>query len=67
LDGSLASFTIELTVTTANDDDFSVTIPGGGTLDLNPTVVSTTPEPASLLLAGAGGAFLLFLRKRKRA
>lgn len=46
---------------------FSLTIPGGSTLDFNPGVASpSTPEPASLLLVGAGGV-LLFLKKRKRA
>lgn len=44
---------------------FSLTIPGGSTLDVNPG--AATPEPASLLLAGAGGALLLLFKKKRRA
>jgi MYXO-CTERM domain-containing protein len=40
----------------------SVTVPGGGTLDLNPT-----PEPASGLLAGLGMAAAWLLRRRRKA
>jgi len=60
--GTVSSFNINLEVN--SESDFSVTIPSGETLDLNPVAA---PEPASVLLAGAGGAFLLFLRKRRRA
>ena len=46
---------------------FTLNVPGGATLDLNPSTRATaTPEPASLLLAGAGIAGLLW-RKRKQA
>jgi hypothetical protein len=51
--------------TSDNDSSYSINIPGGSTVDLNPG--ATTPEPASMLLMGAGGAALLVMRRRKRA
>jgi len=62
--GTLSSWSMTVDVTSPSDN-FTLNVPGAKTLDLNST--ASTPEPASLLLAGAGGAFLLFLRKRKRA
>jgi hypothetical protein len=62
--GTIMSYSIDLSVTGPPSDDFTVTVPGGSTLDINP--VSPTPEPASFLLAGLG-SMLLFLRgKLKR-
>ena len=44
---------------------YSINIPGGSTVDLNPG--SATPEPGSILLMGAGGVAMLLVRRRKQA
>jgi len=51
--------------TNDSGSSYSINIPGNATIDLNPA--TATPEPASMLLMGAGGAALLVMRRRKRA
>jgi hypothetical protein len=63
--GEVDGYTIQLDVTDNADDPFTVTVPLGGTIDLNPQSAPVAPEPASFLLAGAGGALLLLRRKKK--
>jgi hypothetical protein len=62
--GTLSNWSMSVDILSTSS--FTLNVPLDGTLDLN-TAASVAPEPASLLLAGAGGTFLLFLRKRKRA
>jgi len=59
--GTVDSYIIQLTATSA--DPFTITIPGSATLDLNPSPV---PEPSSLLMISAAGAWMI-LRRKKRA
>ncbi len=60
--GTVTGWEIQLTLTSAaKADKFSLDIPGGATLDINPV----TPEPTSFLLAGAGIAGLLWFKKKQ--
>jgi hypothetical protein len=63
--GSLVGWEIQLSTGDSSGSSYSINIPGGMTIDLNPG--ATAPEPASMLLMGAGGAALLVMRRRKRA
>src|SRR5665213_4121278 len=62
--GSFNHYDISLDVNSAYSQ-FSVSIPVGSTLDLNHA--PSTPEPASLALAGSGLLAALFLKRRKKA
>jgi len=62
---SVIGYTVQLTVGKSTNSSFTVTVPGGATLDLNPATV--TPEPSGLLLAAAGVAGLLWRRKKSQS
>jgi hypothetical protein len=62
--GDVEGWEIELE-TFSNGTTYSVNVPAGSTLDLNPQA-SGAPEPATLFLIPAAGA-LLFLRRKKRS
>jgi hypothetical protein len=63
--GSIVGWDMTLS-TSDSTSAYSINIPGGSTVDLNPASTAT-PEPGSILLMGAGGAAMLFLRRRKKA
>ncbi|MBZ5605252.1 MAG: PEP-CTERM sorting domain-containing protein [Acidobacteriia bacterium] len=54
-----------MSITTSGSTTYSLNVPGGASLDLNPT--SATPEPATIALTVAGSGLILLLRRRKRA
>jgi hypothetical protein len=61
--GTVTGWEIQLTALgSAASDSFSLDIPGGATVNINPVV----PEPASLFLAAGGAALLLLRRKLSR-
>ena len=62
--GNVTGYQVLLTAVDSNFDSFTVTVPGGTTLDLNPA--TATPEPSGLLLAAAGFAGLLWRRKKSQ-
>ncbi|MBV8729482.1 MAG: PEP-CTERM sorting domain-containing protein [Acidobacteriia bacterium] len=64
--GSIAHYLINLQASVPVGS-FMLQIPGGSTLDLNPSPTVPTPEPSTLLLTGAGIAALLLRRKKKTA
>ena len=64
---SLTGYSIVLTASDPSSGNFTVTVPAGATLDLNPASVTTTPEPSGLLLAAAGVAGLLWRRKKSQS
>lgn len=59
--GEAGDYLIDLYVLSSSP--FTLTIPGSGTLDLNPS--SATPEPATLLLIAPGVGVVLLLRRKK--
>ena len=65
-DKNVTGYEIFLQAVNSVNSSFSVNVPGGETLDLNPASVTTTPEPSGLLLAAAGVAGLLWRRKKSQ-
>lgn len=61
---SITGYGIQLTVTDPNFDSYGVSVPGGGTIDFNP---SSVPEPSSIALAVSGILGLLVRRRKKRS
>jgi hypothetical protein len=64
---SITGYGLQLTVIGPNSDPYSVTVPGGGTIDFNQSTQSATPEPSSLALAVSGLLGLLVSRRKKRS
>ena len=64
--GNLTGFNIQLN-TSSNGANYIVTIPGGGTLDLNP--LSGVPEPSTgaFMLTSIGGLALMVRRKKRQS
>lgn len=61
----IIGYDIGLNTNAANSSfGYTLTVPGGSTLDLNPA--SGVPEPATLLFTAVGGGMLLMLRRRKK-
>lgn len=67
LGNPVTGYKIQLTTTDSVGDTYTVTIPGGATLDLNPLATTATPEPSSLPFAAFGLLGLLFRRRKKRS
>ena len=60
----VTGYSISLSVTCATT--CNITIPSGTSIDLNPVIQSSVPEPATLLLVPGAGALLLLAARRKR-
>jgi hypothetical protein len=64
---TVTGYGIQLTVSDPGFDSYSVTVPGGGTIDFNTNTQSTVPEPSSIALAVSGLLGLLVSRRKKRS
>jgi len=61
--GTVSLYLINLL--TSSSGEYTLTVPGSATLDLNPLAPAGVPEPATLFLLGPAAGALLLLRRRK--